>query len=88
MQATVRAAQFGTTLVCAHVHKGERPTGDVTLLVEGDSHYVRLCEACTRLSKVPGGLHIELPKPRPGPVPRRRTAVDDYIEQRLEEHTS
>jgi hypothetical protein len=87
MQATVRAVQFGTTLVCTHVQKGERPAGDVTLLVEGDSHFVRLCEACTRLSKVPGGLHVDLPKAQSSPLTRRRTSVDDYIDQRLEQKT-
>lgn len=78
---TVRAVQMGATLVCSHILAGERPTGDVTLREGLTWSYVRLCQACTRLSRVPGGLIVTLPKAPEAPKPRARTVLDNYIDQ-------
>ena len=77
---SVRAIQFGTTLVCSHIAHGVRPVGDVSLLVDGDSHFVRLCDPCARLSKIPGGLHIDLPRRRLPTPPRPATSLSAYLE--------
>lgn len=82
---TVRAVQLYATLVCPHILDGEQPTGDATLRGEGLTwHYVRLCSTCYRLSKVPGGLRIMLPKAPKAPPTRTRTSLDHYIDQSQE----
>jgi hypothetical protein len=78
---TVKAVQMGSTLVCSHVLAGERPTYSVTLREGLAWHYVRLCDSCSRLSQVPGGLKVRLPKAPEAPQTGTRTALADYIDQ-------
>ena len=74
---------MGATLVCSHILAGTPPLGDVTLRGEGPAwNYVRLCGECTRLSRVPGGLIVMLPKAPAAVKPRTLTALDDYIANR------